>query len=201
MDNEQILDLLFWISLICSCILLLVSTMAVGKHVSDLQYQRASGLNGIRWTQSWVNLRTHANRVVFAFVFAATSVMGIVDAPQWMRTWYGRILFLITLFMYMLSSLLDWKAEHKQLLTLLKYEEINKLADIRKNLHILNNKLMERFNIDILYENSDSVFKNNARKALEEEITSVLKQIQKDVHAMDPSYVAKKEPVDVNTKE
>jgi hypothetical protein len=187
MDNsELVLEWLFWISIVLSMPLLAISLMAVGKHVDALQYQAAKKLNGIRWIQSWTNLRIHFNRVIFAAVFLYTSVLGVINADIIFRTWAGRVGFIFVLLIFLISSVYDWIAEQKQLQILFKYEEINNLASIRVELHKLNNKLAIYYGMVELMSKTPE--QTTELSVLEDEIKALVRTIQGDVHSMDPSY-------------
>ena len=177
------LELMFWISIIMSATLAVISLMAVGKHASELQYQIARRLNGIRWIQSWINLRIHTNRVVFAAAFFTTSVLGLTTVDIISRTWIGRMLFMCVLSAFLISAVMDWCAEAKQLKILLEYEDVNKIPQMRVDLHALNNVLTEYFGL----ENAQHLEAIN-RSELQEQIIRLVKGIQFNLHAMDPSY-------------
>lgn len=186
MTNDEILGLLFWSSVILGVPLLIVSMMAVGKHVADLQYQIARRLNGIRWIQSWTNLRIHSNRVLFAIAFLSTSILGLFDVEVTTRIWVGRIGFLVVLLAFTISAFFDWAAEAKQLRILLRYEEINNIPKMRVELHALNNRIAEYFGIIAFIKKNDFQIKDVER--LEAEIRLLVTSLQTDLHNMDPSY-------------
>lgn len=186
MGNYDLLDYVFLSSIIFAIPLLVISMLAVGKHVSELQYQKIARLNGIRSIQGWKNLRTHANRVLFAGAFLVTSILGLTDVDIITRTWIGRALFLFVLFEFLLSSILDWRAELKQLEILMHYEQINNIPAIRIGLHKLNNKLQLLFGYTTEVEMSKE--QKESLEVIQEEIIVTVKAIQIDFRAMDPSY-------------
>lgn len=188
MGNEvDWLEVSFWISIVLAIPLLIASLMAVGKHAADLHYQKAANLNGIRWIQSWTNLRTHGNRCFFAAGFITTSILGIVDVEPIARSYIGRIIFIGILIIYLISAVLDWFAEHKQLTILLKYEEINKIPAIRLNLHKLNNNVAIYSGlVELLPKDDDKSIELNVAY---EDMLNTIKAIQNDIRTMDPSYV------------
>jgi hypothetical protein len=113
---------LFWMlvgSLILSVLLLFASGMTLGRKLADLEYQYAAGINGIRRIQSWVNIRTHGNRVLLALAFLIVAVLSLTDAPVFWRTWVSRALLLLVLANYTLSSILDWIDDRRQVALLL----------------------------------------------------------------------------------
>lgn len=176
--------------------LIILSLMAVGKHYADLQYQKIARINGIRYIQSWTNLRTHFNRVAFGGAFFIISILIIFDVDIATRTIISRFLLIGVLALYLISSILDFFAEHKQLKIILDYEEINKLPVIRVLLHSLNGQL------SILY---GLIFELNKNKTQEEEIDAIqiqikeaLREIQQNVHSMDPTYVRRKDAPEIN---
>lgn len=194
MDDMTWLNLMGWISIVFSILLAIISIMAVGKHFTDLQYQRAAKLNGIRWIQSWINIRTHGNRVFFALAFLITSILALTDVDILTRTWVSRILFMALLFLYLASSILDWIAEHKQLLILMRFEHVNNLPIIRLTIHKLGNLLFEYFGLVSLIREQSHNLENKDQdetkilEDLESRIKATVKTIQLDVHAMDPTY-------------
>jgi hypothetical protein len=118
---------LFWLLILVtamSLLLVLASTAALGRLVADLEYQYAAGLNGVRRIQSWVNIRTHANRVILGLTFLVTGILSFTDAPILWRTWIGRVLFVVVLACYTVSSIMDWLAERKQVRLLLREQTV-----------------------------------------------------------------------------
>lgn len=193
MDNETVLELLLWISVVFSLPLLIISTMAVGKQTADLQYQLVKKVNGIRGIQSWVNLRTHINRVLFAGVLFISSVLVLIDAPIFIRTWAARAGLIFVLVIFTISAILDWIAGIRQLRILAKYEEVNNIGRMRSNMHVLANKLTEYYNIVDIQQ-----IENVELDRLMDEITILVKDVQIDLHDMDPSYLPKE--VEYETK-
>jgi hypothetical protein len=118
---------LFWLLILVtamSLLLVLASTAALGRLAADLEYQYAAGLNGVRRIQSWVNIRTHANRVILGLTFLVTGILSFTDAPILWRTWIGRVLFVVVLACYTVSSIMDWLAERKQVRLLLREQTV-----------------------------------------------------------------------------
>lgn len=191
MFSIEWLEVLFWISIVFSALLALLSTMAVGKHFAEIQYQREKGLNGIRWIQSIMNLRIHGNRVFFALAFATVSILALFDIDVYVRTWTGRVLFLSVLLIFFLSALLDWRDERKQLAILLKYEDINNIAKMRLQLHVLISRLAAYYgHVELTTVDEET------RRELENlqcEMKALIKDIQKDLHKMDPTYRQKED--------
>lgn len=193
-NNDRLLDISFWFSVVLSAGLGALSLMAVGKHLSELLYQREKRLNGIRWIQTWINLRIHSNRVAFATAFAITSIFGLFDVDYLTRMWLGRVLFIGILTIYLVSAIMDWIAEARQLRILMKYEEVNNVAVMRMNLHSLSSKLME------LYGHTkpvDSIVAKEEVDRLQVEIRGLILGVQHDLHDMDPTFkpnVTVKEP-------
>lgn len=101
-------------------LLLLFSTATLGRKLSDIEYQRAAGTNGVSRIQSIINARTHANRVFLALTFLVVSVLGFVDFPPVVESWVARTLFLLMLGSYTVASVLDWIDERAQVRLLLR---------------------------------------------------------------------------------
>jgi hypothetical protein len=104
-------------------LLLLFSSATVGRKLSDIEYQRAAGVNGVDRIQAIINARTHANRVFLALTFLIVSILGFVDVPPEIKTWVARVLFLLMLGSYTAASVLDWIDERRQVRLLLKEKE------------------------------------------------------------------------------
>lgn len=104
-------------------LLVLVSSAAFGRIMADLEYQYAAGLNGVRRIQSWVNLRTHGNRVFLGLLALTTGVLAFTDVPDFWRVWVTRALFVGVLISYTVSSILDWRDERRQVRMLLRERE------------------------------------------------------------------------------
>jgi hypothetical protein len=103
---------LFWMligTLVLSVLLLFASGMTLGRKVADLEYQLAKDINGIRRIQSWVNIRTHANRVFLALAFLIVALLSLlIDVQSFWRVWIDRVLLILVLVNYTVSSVLDW---------------------------------------------------------------------------------------------
>lgn len=194
--DEATLDILFYLALLFGFPLLIISIMSVGKHFADLQYQIVAKLNGIRWIQSWMNLRIHSNRVAFASAFLIVSILGLADVDLATRMLVGRSLWLCVLAIYFISSILDWRAEQKQLRILIKYEEVNNIPAMRLALHKLNGKLTYYYGLtETLAENEEQ--KKDIILA-QEQIRMLIRSIQLDLHSMDPSYKTAVQQADEN---
>jgi hypothetical protein len=115
MGTIDALYVLLVASLVCACVLILLSMALVGKKLSERDYQRASGINGTIKIQTMINIRTHVLRVFLGITFAVFSILLMADAPMIWRMWVNRILFVLVPFGYVLACVLDWLAERKQM--------------------------------------------------------------------------------------
>lgn len=106
-----------------SMLLLLFATAMLGRKLSDIEYQKASGTNGVDRIQAVVNARTHANRVFLGFTFLVVSVLGFVDFSPVIETWVARVLILLMLGFYTASSMLDWRDDGRQVRLLLREKQ------------------------------------------------------------------------------
>jgi hypothetical protein len=100
-------------------LLVLASAMALGRKLADLEYQHAAGLNGVRQIQCWVNIRTHALRVMLGLALLTVTI-GTLAGLEPERQ--GRLelgLLLVVLAAYAASSLLDWRSERAQVALLI----------------------------------------------------------------------------------
>lgn len=131
-------------------------------------------------------MRIHGNRVLFAAIFFLTGLLGIFDADVMVRTWVGRSLFLGLLIVYTISAIMDWTAEAKQLKILINHENENNIPRMRLNLHA---GITQMSVIVGLADLSD--IKSEDKRALMDacaRVTTLMKSVQDDLHAMDPSY-------------
>lgn len=121
MDSE----ILFWlliVTLASSVLLLLASSVTMGRKLAELEYQYAAGINGIKRIQSWMNVRTHFNRIFLALAFLIASVLTLLGVQTFWTLWGIRILLIAVLVNYTLSSILDWRDEHRQTVLFLAEE-------------------------------------------------------------------------------
>jgi hypothetical protein len=121
-DDPVLVGLLIAI-IIMAMLLLLFSSATLGRKLSDIEYQRAAGVNGVDRIQAIINARTHANRVFLALTFLIVSVLGFVDLPPEIKIWVARVLFLSMLGFYTTTSVLDWVDERRQVRLLLKEKQ------------------------------------------------------------------------------
>lgn len=118
MDRVPI-EALIVVGMVLAVVLVLASSMTLGRKVADLEYQIAAGLNGVRRIQSWINIRTHSNRIVLGLAFLVMTMMRFADvAPEW-RAWIAYGLFTLVLGAYAVSSVKDWLDERRQVRLLL----------------------------------------------------------------------------------
>jgi uncharacterized membrane protein YcjF (UPF0283 family) len=116
MAEAEWLDLLLGVVIVASLLLILLSGASVGRKATDLEYQYAAGINGIRRIQSWMNIRTHTNRVLFGLAFMFSSIIGLTDLWTLQRPWIGRMIFLFVLLAFLYSAIRDWLADRKMVL-------------------------------------------------------------------------------------
>lgn len=121
-DAAALLGLLI-AATVLGVLLMLTSGAAFGRILADLEYQVAAGLNGVRRIQSHINLRTHGNRIGLGLFVLTTSMLTFADVDLTWRTWISRVLFLLVLASYTLSSILDWLDERSQVRLLLRERE------------------------------------------------------------------------------
>lgn len=203
LDNDDALNIMFVVSLILSSVLVLISTAAFGRQLSDLDYQLAAKLNGIRRTQSWINLRIHFNRIAFALAFTTTSILGLFDIEYIIRTWVGRSLFLLVLIGYVFSSILDWRGERKQLKALVENSDSGNIPVLRFKAHAFNNKLAIITGLaELLKENKDSITQDDiiALNHIVKEMDEQFKDIHKTIRALDPNYYIRPEMKEDNNE-
>lgn len=123
MTDEIILEGLLIATLLLSLILIVFSSAALGRKLADLEVQTEKGIQGAPRIQSRVNLRVHMNRLLLGLCFFLIPVLLLSDAPIGWRTWVNRILFLVMLASYTVSSILDWLDERKQVRLLIAAED------------------------------------------------------------------------------
>lgn len=120
MADAVALQALLIAATVLGVLLMLTSGAAFGRILADLEYQVAAGLNGVRRTQSHINLRTHGNRIGLGLFALITSILTFANVDLIWRTWIGRMLFLLVLLSYTISSILDWVDERRQVRLLLR---------------------------------------------------------------------------------
>lgn len=187
MINEELTLLaLNVIAIIMSLILSIVSAFSVGRHLGDIEYQRVARLNGIRLIQSWVNIRIHTNRFILAVTYGLTSLMIFLNVDLFLRTWISRILFIVVLIIFTVSSILDWMAERKQIVALMERDKQNSFAGLRVRGHALRGKLQLLYGlVDLLpKQDKDRDEIDAVMKAVSEE----LDELQMVVRKLDPNY-------------
>lgn len=113
--SDTLLYSLLLASITTSTILTLISMAMVGRKIADMEYQKASGINGSIRIQAVVNIRTHVLRVVVGLTFVIISALLLGNAPEPWRQWINRLLFVLLPFSYMTASFLDWLAERQQI--------------------------------------------------------------------------------------
>jgi hypothetical protein len=176
--DESILPILYYVSIVLSILLLFVSTAILGRQVGDLEYQIAAKTNGIRRTQSWVNIRTHSNRIVMAIAFLATAIIGLADLFYPYGPWIGRSLFILVIIVFTISSIMDWIAENKQVSMLMKYNETNNVSGLRVKIHALNGKLQIWYGLqEVDWQNQDTK-ENDPKMVIANEALAALKDLQ-----------------------
>ena len=117
--------ILFWLlvaTVVMSLLLLLASAATLGRKLADMEYLGEAGINGVRGIQTWINVRTHANRVLLAIAFLVISILTLADTPDPLRLWVSRVLLLGMLASYTVNSVLDWRDERRQMRLLLRGE-------------------------------------------------------------------------------
>jgi hypothetical protein len=119
MTNDPVLVGLLAAIVGMSLLLLLFASAMLGRKLSDIEYQRAAGTNGVARIQAVINARTHANRVLLALTFLIVSVLGFVDFLPVIEIWVARALVLVMLGVFTASSMLDWRDEKRQVTMLL----------------------------------------------------------------------------------
>lgn len=123
--NDPVLFWLLIATALMSLLLILASSATLGRKLADLEYQHAAGLNGVLRIQAWINARTHANRVLLGIAFLTTSALTLADAPDLVRAWVARVLFILVIVTYTVSSVLDWIDERRQVHINLRHKQAN----------------------------------------------------------------------------
>lgn len=122
MIERFVLDGLLVLTLVFSVLLVLISAGTTGRKLADLEYQQAAGINGVRKIQSWVNIRTHVNRVFLGAAVLLMLSLSLAEAPLWMRLWVNSVLPMLVIASYALASSLDWRDERRQLRIIMAQE-------------------------------------------------------------------------------
>lgn len=178
----DVLDWILIISVVCAIILFSVSMATLGRQISDLEYQVAVNINGIRRLQSWINIRIQACYIFMAFVFITTSLLGLAGASLEVRLWVNRSLYLVLLGLFMFNTILAWMAEQRQVQLLIGESGKPIVPEIRAKGHILMGKMQ------VVASLVDSgVSGDELTESLNEVITEV-KSLQGLLRKLDPTY-------------
>lgn len=102
--------------------LMMMAMAMVGRKVTDLEYQIAAELDGVRRIQAVVNIRTHTLRVLLGLAFAVAGMMTLANAPSFWSSLVSGVLLVGVLSGYMVAAVLDWLDDQKQVRILLDQE-------------------------------------------------------------------------------
>lgn len=125
-------DLYAWslgMAILCSVALILVAAATLGRKLADYEFQVASGINGVRRIQAYINMRSNVNRISFGLVYLATTTLALTDLDIVYRTYISRFLFILLLAMYTRSAVIDWFDERKQMRILVLEDRDNRRED------------------------------------------------------------------------
>lgn len=193
-DAEDVLTLIPTLTAICAIILALFGSMGCGRKLGDIEYQRARNINGIRWIQSWINLRVQIERVLLALAFLITSIMNLIDAPLLIRMWTSRAAFVCIIIIVMTFSVLDWLAELRQMHILIDEENKNGFAAARVRAHLVANRLQVAIGmVDLANNQIDNTETNLVDlKNVLLDVRDQFDLLQSTVRGMDPTYKIEK---------
>jgi hypothetical protein len=190
-DSESLFDLIRALTIVLAALLVLSSTAALGRQLADLEYQTSAKLNGIRWIQSWVNLRIHTNRILLGLTFVLTSILGLIDVPIDYRLWVSGILIVLLLTSYVVCAFLDWMAERKQVDILIHKMPEDTISIIRVKGHLIRNKLATVLGMCELIKNTAQPDIMQNITELDAVLNSTIEEfdtIQTLLRSMSPSY-------------
>jgi hypothetical protein len=168
MADEIMLNGLLVTTLLLSLVLIIVSSAALGRKLADLEIQVEKGIQGAPRIQSIVNLRVHMNRLLLGLCFFLIPVLLLADSPLLWRTWVNRILFLVMLSSYSISSVLDWLDERKQVRLLIAEEDA------------LHEKLVRQAAEAEAHRDADVLADRDSYRQMAEEAIGRLEQAVKD---------------------
>lgn len=196
MTEKAILDALFNFTAFVSLLLVIISTVSLGKQIADIEYQMTMHLNGIRRLESNINFRKHLGRLIVGFIFLSVTITAYMSMPIIYRTWIARIEFVSLLTYMFISSILDWIAEYKQLHILMNSNPHKGLAATRLYVHSANNDITVLISLGQILghkyskdEDVDITLFNTAAESLIEK----MKGIQQELRKLDPAYKLEKQ--------
>jgi flagellar biosynthesis protein FliQ len=113
--SELVANILRTGTLIAAILLIIVSSMMVGRVLADLEYQLATDINGIRRIESRVNRRTHVNRIVLGIAYVLTTILVLLEINPPTLLWVNRLVAILVLLSFTGTSVLDWFDARKQM--------------------------------------------------------------------------------------
>lgn len=120
MNEAVVRDGLLVVALVFSALLMLVSGAMCGRKLAEIEYQREAGINGVQRIEAWINLRTHVNRVVLGTSFMIPTFLSLGDLLPATRMWISWGVLIGMLMLYVISSILDWLDERRQVKLLMR---------------------------------------------------------------------------------
>jgi 4-hydroxybenzoate polyprenyltransferase len=122
LGSEATADFLRVLTIVLSFVFCLMASVMLGRDLSDLEYQRAAGINGIRRIQGHINKRTHANRVILGVSFMTAGMLSLSDVNAVLVLWMTRLIFIAMLISYTWACVQDWFDEKRQMEYLVEEE-------------------------------------------------------------------------------
>lgn len=123
MDERDVLAALLIGSVLLAVLLILAATAAIGRKLTDLEYQVARGITGAPRIQSWIALRTQIDRALLGIVFVIINSLLLAGAPEIWRMWTNRVAWTVLLSLVLISAVLDWLDERRQVRLVIAHED------------------------------------------------------------------------------
>lgn len=115
----------------------MVSAAMCSRHITDLEYQKLSGMNGrhrvedsIRMIESRTGARTHVNRIILALGVITIVLFNLIDFLPMIRAIVAWTIVIVIVGSFTTSGLVDWYAEYEKMrlfLTRQKEQEEDKV--------------------------------------------------------------------------
>lgn len=184
-DNPVYISLVL-LTLVIALMLMFISLTAFGKQFGLYQYQKALHANKVRILQSAINLRIHFDRTFLSLVFITGVILVFVDFDMEIKIWINRIMYLMMLGIFFISSLLDWLTDEKQMQLVMASPSNEGLAAMRLHVHDMANTLQMADNY-IQYINEKDT---NVEKATHymDELRVQMAVLQQMLREKDPTY-------------
>lgn len=117
--SDAAVDMGLWgllvVSLVASCLLILGAMAMIARKQTNLDYQRAAGINGTHLLQGHIDTRIYGAFLLAGITFAVFSSLLLADASMIWRQWVNRSLFVALPLLSSIVIILNWLDERRQM--------------------------------------------------------------------------------------